>query len=75
MVRGEDNLTNVFWGVLLGALVGGGLGLGACVYLFERTLLFPGDTILFGAFVCGTLGYFLGEVFIEWLMGHWWWFW
>ena len=62
-------------GVLLGSLIGAGLGLGACIYIFDDTLLFPGDTILFGAATCGGLGFYFGEGFIEWLKENWWWFW
>ena len=75
MSQGEDHLANVIAGTLLGILIGGGLGLGACVYIFDEPPLFTGDTILFGAIVCGTLGYVLGEGFIEWLKENWWWFW
>ena len=71
----EYHLTNVIAGVFLGALVGGGLGLGACIFIIEGTLLFLGGTILAGALICGTLRFFLGESFIEWLEENWWWFW
>jgi hypothetical protein len=71
----EGHVANVVWGVLLGAVVGGGLGLGACTFIIEGTLLFPGDTILAGAILCGTLGFFLGEGFIEWLKENWFSFW
>ena len=71
----EDSWSNIVAGIILGALIGGGLGLGVCLYVFEGTLLFPGDTVLFGAVVCGALGFFLGGGFIEWLKEHWWWFW
>jgi len=54
--------------------VRGGLGLGACILIFDEPPFFAGDTILIGAVVCGTLGYFLGEGFIEWLKEIWW-FW
>ena len=74
MTHEENHLANVIAGVLLGALVGGSLGLGACMFIFEGTLLFTGDTVLFGAIICGALGYFLGEGFIEWLKENWWWF-
>ncbi len=75
MSHDENHFANVVTGVLLGVVVGGGLGLGACMFIFEETLLFPGDTVLAGALVCGTLGYIFGEEFIEWLKEHWWWFW
>ncbi len=67
----EHHLTNVIAGVFLSALVGGGLGLGACIFISEGTLLFLGDTILAGALIYGTLGFFLGEGFIEWIEENW----
>lgn len=75
MPQEENHFGNVIAGVLLGALVGGGIGLGACIYVIEGTLFFTGDTVLFGALICGTLGFYLGEGFIEWLKENWWWFW
>ena len=71
----NDDFDNALTGALLGALIGGGLGLGACIWIIEGTLLFPGDTIIAGALICGTLGFFFGEDFIEWLKESWWWFW
>lgn len=71
----ENHLENVTMGIFLGALVGGGLGLGACIFIFDETLLFTGDTVLIGAVTCGALGYIFGEDFIEWLKENWWWFW
>jgi hypothetical protein len=71
---GEDHLANIISGVLLGALVGGWLGLGACTFIFQGTLLFAGDTMLAGALICVTLGFFLGEGFIEWMKENSW-FW
>jgi hypothetical protein len=71
----ENHVANVVSGVILGALVGGGLGLGACTFIFERTLWFTGDAMLAGALVCGVLGFFWGEGFIDWLRENWWWFW
>lgn len=72
MTHDENHLSNVSAGILLGALVGGGLGLGACMFIIDGTLLFTGDTVIFGAITCGTLGYFLGASFIEWLKETWW---
>ena len=69
MTKGEHHLASTISGVL----IGGSLGLGACMFIFEETLLFTGDTVLLGALICGTLGYFLGEDFIEWLKEVWWW--
>ena len=71
----KDHLGNVISGVLLGGLVGGGLGLGACIFLIQGTLLFAGDTVLFGAVTCGALGFFIGEDFIAWLKENWLYFW
>ena len=75
MSNEENHLKNVASGIVMGVIVGGGLGLGACMYVFEGTLLFPGDTVLLGAVVCGTLGLIYGESFIEFMEEHYWWFW
>ena len=75
MAYEENHLGNIVTGVLLSGLVGGGLGLGACVFVFEGTLLFTGETVLIGAVTCSTMSYFLGEGFLEWLKENWWWFW
>lgn len=61
-------------GLWVGALIGGLFGLGLCTYVLRDTLLFPGDTILFGAVVCAVLGFLYGEVFFEWLKERWYWF-
>ena len=58
-------------GLFIGSLIGALAGLGTCVWLITETLLFPGDTMLFGAVVCGTCGFIWGESFIEWLKEHW----
>lgn len=70
-----DHIANGVAGAMLGTLVGGGLGLGVCVFVIEGTWLFSGDTVLFGAVICGTLGMIFGEPFIDWLKENWWWFW
>ena len=75
MSQDENHFGNIIAGTLLGALCGGGLGLGACMFIFDEPPLFTGDTILIGAILGGALGYFLGEGFIEWLKENWWWFW
>lgn len=75
MPNAESHLGNVIFGTLFGALAGGGLGLGACMYLFDDPPFFTGDTILIGAVVCGLLGLFFGARFIEWLKENWWEFW
>ena len=75
MAHDESRFGNMIAGTLLGALSGGGLGLTACVFCFDEPPPFTGDTILFGAILCGALGYFLGEGFIRWLKDNWWWFW
>jgi ABC-type proline/glycine betaine transport system permease subunit len=71
----ENHLANLIAGTLIGGLIGGGMGLGACMFIFEGTLLFPGDTVLAGALICGLLGLVFGEGFIEWLKENWWWLW
>ncbi len=60
----DDNYhrENVIAGTLLGALIGGGLGLGVCIYIFDEPPFFTGDTVLIGGVLGGTLGYFLGEI-------------
>lgn len=75
MQQEENHFANVVAGTLLGGLCGAGLGLGACIFIFEVPPLFTGDTILIGAVLCGVLGYFLGSGFIEWLKENVWWFW
>lgn len=75
MADRKQELANVVTGTLLGALAGGGMGLGVCMFLFDQPPFFTGDTVLIGALVCGVLGYWQGEPFIEWLSENWWWFW
>ncbi len=62
-------------GLLLGALIGGLLGLAVWTLIIGKPVWFPGDTIVAGALICGTLGYVVGEDFIEWLKENWWWPW
>ena len=68
-------MSNALTGMFLGALIGGSLGLGLCVFVIDGTLWFPGDTIVAGALICGTLGFVLGEDFIDWLKENWSSFW
>jgi len=75
MSDSENHVENIIAGVLLGAVVGGGIGLGACVFIFDEPPLFTGDTVLIGATTCGVLGFLLGDGFIEWLKENWWHFW
>ena len=75
MSNDETNMENVIAGTFFGALAGGGLGLGACMFLFDAPQFFSGDTILIGAIVCGVLGFFLGAGFVGWLKENWWGFW
>lgn len=58
-------------GMLAGVVFGAGGGLGVCVWLIDGNLLFPGDTMLVGAAVCGFLGYAMGDAFFEWVWEHW----
>lgn len=67
----RHDLGNAISGIIYGAPIGGLMGLGICVFIIDGTWFFPGDTILMGATVCGVLGYFFGEPFIEWLKEHW----
>lgn len=71
----HDRIGSAISGTFLGALVGGGLGLGVCVFVIEGTWLFTGDTVLFGAIICGILGMIYGEPFVDWLKENWDWFW
>ena len=75
MSQDEHHLENIVAGTLMGALCGGELGLGACIFIFAHLPLFTGDTILIGAILVGAFGYFLGEEFINWMQENWWWFW
>lgn len=65
-----DGLKGAFWGVLIGGLS----GLGVCIWLIDEPILFPGDTIVIGALICGGLGFVLREAFLEWIKDNWWWF-
>ena len=61
-------------GVFIGGSLGSSAGLGACMWLIpDDWTLFPGDTMLAGALICGMLGYVYGEAFIEWMLdrSHW----
>lgn len=58
-------------GLIAGAFWGATLGLGIGVWLVARTILFPGDTMVLGAIVCGVLGYYKGSDFFRWLRDHW----
>jgi hypothetical protein len=61
-------------GLWVGALLGALMGLGVCMWILRSTILFPGDTMLFGAIVCGILGFLFGDSFFDWLKDnlHWW---
>jgi Mg/Co/Ni transporter MgtE len=50
-------------GLLVGSFLGGLAGLGVCMWLIDGTLHFPGDTMLFGALICGVLGFLYGQRF------------
>ena len=68
-------MAHSFRGLFLGALIGGLLGLGVGTLVIGEPVWFPGDAIVAGALICGTLGYVVGEDFIEWLKENWWWPW
>lgn len=59
MASHDNHLANIITGAALGALIGGAMGLGVCMFVFEGTLLFEGDTVLAGAVICGSPGYYL----------------
>lgn len=61
-------------GLIIGAVLGALVGLGVCVWLITETLLFPGDTMVAGALICGVCGYVWGDDFFDWLKDNWWWF-
>ncbi len=62
-------------GAIFGGAIGAFAGLGMCMWILpDDWNLFPGDTILAGAIVCGVLGLIYGEAFIEWLQKNWDWF-
>lgn len=75
MSNDENHMGNIIAGVMLGGLIGGSVGLGACIFIFEEPPFFTGDTVLTGALACGVLGYVRGEGFVEWLKEGWWYFW
>jgi Mg/Co/Ni transporter MgtE len=58
-------------GLIAGAIWGATLGLGVCMWLLPTTMLFPGDTMVFGATVFAVLGYFKGDDFFRWIRDHW----
>lgn len=60
-------IKGLIWGAFLGALS----GLGVCIWLISGTLLFPGDTMVAGALICGAFGYIYGDSFFEWLKSNW----
>ncbi|MGD9858105.1 MAG: hypothetical protein AB7U20_24445 [Planctomycetaceae bacterium] len=68
--RLSDGLKGALWGVFLGGFG----GLGVCIWLIHEPLLFTGDTIVFGALICGGLGFVFGDDFLEWIKENWWWF-
>ena len=68
-------ISDALKGAVYGAALGGLGGLGACMWLIPDDLsLFPGDTILIGAIICGFLGFIFGERFFDFLSDHWHWF-
>jgi hypothetical protein len=75
MSNDETHFRNLVAGVFFGALAGGGLGLGACVFIFSDPPFFTGDTILIGAIAGGLLGLWLGAGFVEWMKENWLSFW
>jgi hypothetical protein len=70
----NQQLKDGFIGALWGVLIGGLGGLGVCIWLIDDPPFFPGDTIAIGACICGFLGFFIGEPFLEWMKENWHWF-
>ncbi len=64
-------MTDAIKGVAVGTLIGGVAGLGVCIWIIPETSLFPGDTILAGAVICGVLGQIYGDSFFTWLGENW----
>ena len=75
MSNDESHVGNLAASAFFGSLAGGGIGLGACMLLFDNPHFFTGDTILIGAIICGLLGLIFGAGFIEWLKENWLGFW
>ena len=60
-----DRTTASIIGLILGSLVGALFGLGGWWLGIPVTFLFPGDIILASALICGSLGCFFGEPFLD----------
>jgi hypothetical protein len=58
-------------GLWVGALLGGLFGLSFTLFYGSKPFLFLGECIVLGAFVCGLLGFLMGETFFEWLKENW----
>src|SRR5262245_10110673 len=58
-------------GLIAGAIWGATVGLGVCIWLLPRAILFPGDTMAVGAVIFGVLGYYRGSDVFRWLRDHW----
>jgi hypothetical protein len=67
----SENTVDAIKGLVLGAILGGFAGLGICIWLIAETLLFPGDTMVAGALICGFCGYRWGDDFFDWLSDNW----
>ncbi len=70
----SDSVLQGIRGLIVGSVLGALAGLGICTWLLAETLLFPGDTMVAGALICGAAGYIWGDEFFEWLKDHWHWF-
>ena len=67
-------MTDAIKGLILGGILGALTGLGTCIWIIDGTWLFPGDTIVIGAAVCGSCGFLFGDRFFEFMGDNWRWF-
>jgi hypothetical protein len=71
----DDHIANTVTGLIVGAFIGATAGLVVCTWLLSGTLFLTGDTVPFGAVLCGDLGWWFGDRIFDWLQENWWWFW
>jgi ABC-type nitrate/sulfonate/bicarbonate transport system permease component len=66
-----SRLGHAIAGMIWGIFIGGGIGLGVCTLILDQTLFFTGDTVLFGAIICGLCGLIFGDRFLLWIEDQW----